>query len=61
MEIQRRIKEIGRLRSSFLERFGRNQRRAFQVSPSSGERKGVHCFRTWEEVKQWDLKRHQTD
>jgi hypothetical protein len=36
-----KVKEVGRSRLSFLQRFGRNQRRVALVAPASGQKKGV--------------------
>jgi hypothetical protein len=44
---------VGTIRTTPLQRFGRNQRRAAAVLPRAGYRPGVIRFRTWEEFASW--------
>ncbi len=54
--------EVGKVRASPLERFGRNQRRAHLVAPSaSGQCKGVVRFASWEEVEKWQSNHQKTN
>lgn len=54
-----KIREVGRLQSSTLVRFGRNQRRARVVAPHAGEATGIRRFRSWSEFQQWQKKQRQ--
>jgi hypothetical protein len=46
-----KVREVGTLKKSFLERFGKNQRRAALVARRSGQPMGIRRFKTWEEVE----------
>ena len=45
-----KVREVGRIKASVLQRFGRNQRRAALVAPNLGQPKGIRRFKTWEDV-----------
>lgn len=61
MERPLTVREVGKLKGSPLTRFGRNQRRAAKVARRSGERYGVKCFRTWDEVAAWEKNRRNPE
>jgi len=48
---------VGAIKTTPLERFGRNQRRAAAVAPKAGAKPGVLRFRTWEDFAAWKEQR----